>query len=726
MKASTLRYVYRRLACLLLVLSLLVVPIYASPQPTDNGYEPLSIENEYYTLSVSDEDGRFTLTDRRTGDQLHSYPDGVQEDPYIKGAGRMQVMSALHVVMFNSESQAPTTLYSLPDSVNNGGMTVERLEKEYVVRYHFAFEEVTVPVHYTLDGERLVVSILPEEIEETSTNMLMSVAVHPYFFSGSSTEEGYLLVPDGSGSLINFNNQKYNVTPYKQKVYGIDLANYRYSEVEYTRPVVMPVFGVGKADGMALGIVTAGAGDAYIEANPGITQVSYNGAYASFQLLAQDVRVYSEDNRADVDIYPENRNGVELLQVTYLLRKGTDNDYADMAGLYRDYLADTYGLSRVDSDAYPLYLDIYVATMRNKSFLGIPYLGVEKLTSYAQAQSMVKQLQEVGASVSVRLNNWSQQTVRGKALRSSSLLGSKKDLLQLQQTVEKSGALFLAGNLSEVYQPGLLDRFFLFAENMRNSVINYQEFNLSTNLLEDSSHYLLNLPNVVKMTDKFGSSLSKLDVHAVGVTGLGNMYTDYSVDKSSLTATEQAYDKAVKGLADKGLQVALDGGYQYALGQASAIFDLPSGDSMFEVCDRAVPFYAIALHGYVPFALEPVNGSAEPEKALLQALETGSGLHFCWMEAPAEKVMYSRDADLYNATAANWMETAKKTYTDYAAFMQGKQSLLITDHAYLTEDVVRTVYEDGSYVIINYGETTYTDGDVTVEPLSYSTGKEMK
>ncbi len=730
MKAFILRYPLKRLGCLLLTLSVLlsmfVGSAYASSQYQKQEYLPLSIENEDYALTISEEDGRFTLTDRRTGDRIHSYPDGVQEDSSMKRAGRMQVRSALHVVLFDPETQAKTTLYSLPDSVNSGGMTVQRLEKEYVVRYYFASGEVTVPVHYTLDGARLVVSILPEEVEEKTDNILMSVSIHPYFFSGNSTEEGYLLVPDGSGSLIDFNNKKYTATPYKQKVYGIDLANYRYSQVDYTRSVVMPIFGVGKSDGMMMGVISAGAGDAYVEANPGITQISYNGAYATFTLMGQDTRVYSEDNRADVDIYPEGRNDTELLQITYLMRRGTENDYADMAGMYREYLVDTYDLSRVESDAYPLYLDIYIATMRNKSFLGVPYLGVEKLTDYEQAEAMVEQLQSAGASVTVRLNNWSKQTVRGKALRSSSLLGSKKALLRLQQTVEKSGSLYLAGNLSEVYQPSLFDRFFLFAENMRNSVINFQEFNLATNLPEDSSHYLLNLPNVEKMSDKFGASLSKLGVNGVSVVGLGNMYTDYSAEKIGLTTLEQTYEKAIAGLAERGLQVALDGGYQYALGQASLILDLPAGDSLFEICDRAVPFYAIALHGYIPFALEPVNAAAEPQKALLQTLETGSGLYFRWMEAEAEKVMYSRNADLYNATASDWMELAEKTYAEYASFMQGKQALVIADHSYLTGDVVRTVYEDGSYVIINYGDEPYTDGTAEIAPLSYRTGKGMK
>ena len=728
MKSNSFVKAARRLCSLLLAAVLLCVPAHVSAGEEPAGsYMPLSIDNEYYALSVSEEDGRVTLTDKQTGKQLHSYPEGTADDSSMKRAARMQVRSALHVELFDSVNQAKTTLYSLSDSVNREGMTIRRLEKEIVVDYRFPDGEVTVPVHYTLDGSRLVVSILPDEVTEDSTYLLMNVTVHPYFFCGTAAEEGYLLVPDGSGALIRFNNQKYTSSPYKQKVYGIDLSNFRYSDVEYAYDVRMPVFGIGKADGMAMGIITAGAGDAYVEANPGISNISYNGAYASFNLMGQDLRSYAEDNRTDMDVFPEGRNGLELLQITYLIQTGGDTGYAAMAQMYRDYLVDTYDLNRITDNGYPLYLDIYAATMRNKSFLGVPYLGVETLTTFSQAEAMVKELQEAGAAVTVRLNNWSDQTVRGKALTGSSILGSagsKKSLLSLKSTVEKSGALYLNGNLSEIYQPGLFGRFYMLAENMRNAVIDYQEFDLATNLLKDSFHYLLKTKKIAPYTQKFGASLKKWGFDTVAVEGLNNMYTDYSDENASMTATSDAYAAAIKKLAESGMRVAVDGGNQYALGQTSMIWDLPSGDSMYEVCDQAVPFFAIALHGYVPFTLEPVNASAEPQKALLQTLETGCGLYFRWMEAEAGKVMYSRNDDLYNAQAANWMDTAKGTYAEYAAFMKGKQALLITDHTYLTADVTRTVYEDGSFVIVNYGDTAYTADGVTVEPLSYATGKE--
>ena len=44
-----------------------------------------------------------------------------------------------------------------------------------------------------------------------------------YFGSADNTETGYMLVPDGSGAIINFNNGKIAVTSeLKVQIYGLD------------------------------------------------------------------------------------------------------------------------------------------------------------------------------------------------------------------------------------------------------------------------------------------------------------------------------------------------------------------------------------------------------------------------------------------------------------------------------------------------------------------------
>ena len=725
------RLVFKRLIICLMAVCLLMTPMsfFSDAEETsDSEYHTISINNEYYQLTVSETDGRFTLTDKSSGQQIKSYPDGLDEDKTIKNAGRIRVRSALFVTLFDQSTEAKTELYSLSDAVNMGGIKVTERGNEYVVEYNFVSSNVVIPVHYTLDGKHLIISVLTDEIQETGSCIVMKVSIHPFFYSGSMTENGYLLVPDGSGSIIQFNNEKYSVAPYKQKVYGSDLSLYKYSSVENTQPVLMPMFGISKENGMALGVITAGAGDAYVEASPGIGTASYNCAYATFELMAQDMVAYPDDNRTDVDIYPGSRNDTELLQLTYSFQAGNSPAYAEMAALYRDYLIETYGLQRIQESRYSIYLDLTMSTIKNKSFLGVSYQGVETLTTFEEAQKLIEHLHEQGISTVVRLNNWSDQTVRGKVLNGADMawsVGSKSDLEKLKATVEENGELYLNGNISEVYTNSFFAKFFSYAKNMRLSTIEYQEFNLATNFATDSIHYLLSHKSIQKYTLTFGKTVSKLGITNISVDGLDNMFTDYSAEVASLSGTVQIYEKALSGCKDSGLNVSVTGGNQYTLGSASLVFDMPSSDSMFEVCDESVPFYEIALHGYIPFTVEAINSSANSEKAYLKTLETGSGLYFSWMQADAEKARYSRNSELYCGNADTWMDSALSHYTEYAAFMKDKEAQLITDHRKLTEDVYRTTFEDGSFVVVNYSGSIYEAEGLSVEAMSYAIGKDV-
>ena len=97
-----------------------------------------------------------------------------------------------------------------------------------------------VPLEYLLDGENLLVRVPLEEVKypqdvfdpQRSTSRsekvsypIESIRVLEYFGAADSTHSGYVLVPDGSGALIEFGKQgKESVSSYKAQVYGVDPA----------------------------------------------------------------------------------------------------------------------------------------------------------------------------------------------------------------------------------------------------------------------------------------------------------------------------------------------------------------------------------------------------------------------------------------------------------------------------------------------------------------------
>lgn len=43
-----------------------------------------------------------------------------------------------------------------------------------------------------------------------------------FFNAAGMEDEGYMVVPDGSGAVINYNNCRYNAQAYSSEVYGRD------------------------------------------------------------------------------------------------------------------------------------------------------------------------------------------------------------------------------------------------------------------------------------------------------------------------------------------------------------------------------------------------------------------------------------------------------------------------------------------------------------------------
>ena len=84
-----------------------------------------------------------------------------------------------------------------------------------------------IPVTYRLEGDQFIVNVSTENIEGNDF-ILQSITVLPYFGAAGTKQQGYMFVPDGSGSIINLNNGKLDAYPYNETLYGIDATRLDY------------------------------------------------------------------------------------------------------------------------------------------------------------------------------------------------------------------------------------------------------------------------------------------------------------------------------------------------------------------------------------------------------------------------------------------------------------------------------------------------------------------
>lgn len=143
----------------------------------------------------------------------------VRQSPELEGLELSQEMlrqlQSQLIITFVDAALNEMTVNSQEGCVQADTFEVRQIANGVRIVYDFA-EAVTsfrIPVEITLADDYVQASIVYPEIEEYGTSRLTSVSLLPYFGAGESGEDGYALVPDGSGALIRFSDSGRGASP---------------------------------------------------------------------------------------------------------------------------------------------------------------------------------------------------------------------------------------------------------------------------------------------------------------------------------------------------------------------------------------------------------------------------------------------------------------------------------------------------------------------------------
>jgi hypothetical protein len=136
--------------------------------------------------------------------------------------------------------------------------------------YYAAMEEVgeieneNVPISfdialdYRLECDALKVSVPVSEIRSYGGGSVLSIQLLRYMGAAGLDESGYMVVPNGAGAIINFNNGKQNYPIYQQSIYDMDPLAATYVMSENTESVKLPLFGICREDNSILATIEEG------------------------------------------------------------------------------------------------------------------------------------------------------------------------------------------------------------------------------------------------------------------------------------------------------------------------------------------------------------------------------------------------------------------------------------------------------------------------------------
>ena len=191
----------------------------------------------------------------------------------------------------------------------------------------------TIPLEYKLEADGLRVRIPVEHIEESGDGKVYRIQVLRYFGASDMADEdgGYMLVPNGAGSIINFNNGKTDATGYSQYVYNIDPVSAEYLVRENLEAVRMPFYGMyyKNTDTGIFTVIEKADSHAMINANVAGSLNAYNYAYPTFIVRGSDTLAMfgTTGNAADLPIVEPKLYNTDIIVRYSFLEKGK-SDYS--------------------------------------------------------------------------------------------------------------------------------------------------------------------------------------------------------------------------------------------------------------------------------------------------------------------------------------------------------------------------------------------------------------
>ena len=254
-----------------------------------------------------------------------------------------------------------------------------------------------------------------------------------YFGGANMVNDGYVFYPDGSGTIIDFNDfygdtKKVGIV-LEAPIYGID---YSYSSIDgiagisHREQVTMPVYGMvnevkaSEATALATGketvtngylaIIEEGSALANLMVKSGGVSHSYIGAYAYYTPYPSDIYDLSETlSVGSLGVYKiVSKSKYTGSYVTRYVMLSDDevgtqyygensfyaSDYIGMATYYRDYLKNNGVIKALESlnEELPLYIEVLGSMDITSKFLSFPVTENIPLTTFNNVSTIYEEL----------------------------------------------------------------------------------------------------------------------------------------------------------------------------------------------------------------------------------------------------------------------------------------------------------------------------------------------
>ncbi len=676
--------------------------------------------------------------DSRTGKVTYTNPLNADEDTVANGANK-NLLKSQFILYYYNDDVVSGSWNSYKDCVAAGNYTYESIENG--VRYLYTIGDATasfvVPLEYRLYDEYLEVNVPASQIQELGAGYVYRIQLLRYMGATSYDDEGCIVVPNGSGSIINFNNGKTNAAMYSQYIYDIDPLAATYTNVETLETARLPIFGLMQEDGGMLVSIESSATNCVVAAEVSGAFNDYNYAFPIFVLrTADDLRNFGNSTTSVLVMEKDTYQADMTVRYTFLTEDY--GGYSGMANYYRERLVSEGKLVASDSDRdIPFYYDVIAGVKETGHILGVQYLHSFSMTTFEEAGQISDQLVQAGITNQVmNLQGWFNGGYYHDAANTVHVLGKlggKSGLKELKDHVNANGGIVYADVAFQkvtAADKGFnynqeASRYYGSGYSARFGKVNPTTYRNTSSLGYMENVYSALSPKFLpRYVGKFIKKAEGISVDGYSLRDLGNYLI--SDKKRTDTIEREEARQIVEGqfaeLEATGRKLMTSQANAYAFPYSTDIINVPISHTAYDIVDASIPLYEMIIHGSMDYASELLNFQNKDDmpKTILQMIECGAAPHYVFTWEESSRMKLTALNTYYATTFANWKDTAVQTYTEVNGALKDVQNAAIIKHEILGDNVRRVTYDNGIAILVNYGKTDETVDGITVPALGYA------
>lgn len=611
---------------------------------------------------------------------------------------------------------------------------IEDLKKLGISENAISYPNFKFRIDYLLTEDGITASIPNDSIEYFENYPLLEITLLPYFGSDtpSDTGNGYLFIPDGSGAVIDINEQSADRRiVISGKVYGEENSHISTNAVKSDlKQYYLPVYGIVRNNGSGLfAVIQDGDANAEIFTNLGRPNGNYYSTHTIFHLTGYEPyqRISQIDNPwSNKSMYLYDKNFTkDDLTVSYYVLNGEKASYSGMAQIYHEILFGDSEHESISQDV--LNLRTIGSALVESSFLGVRYNAETVFTSYDDNISLLNDLSKEGIDdIALSLCGWSKNgldTSISNKLRVSNKLGGIKKLKHLSDYCDEKNIPFTTENEFVVTKfDRMFDGFSVKRSAVKTLDMNYAKYSSirPDTMTFSSSGYIISADSYEKFLNKLQRGYVNKKINGtIGLGQIGTMLNSNFSNKNRINRS-QAKEYIVKSLSRyKDTLFECVGANAYVLPYIVKASEIPCTNSGISGESHSVPFVQLVMSGNVKYSSVPINLSGDIQKELLYCIQAGTTPTFLISYDNTELIKktnyteyYAVDYKILKSSVIDCYEYINK------AFSRVKNARMV-GHQVIADGISKTEYENSVSIYVNLTDNDYSNGNIEVKANDY-------